>query len=227
VRGAKELEEPLRSFLAPFPEANPLPLVDLRVDDSKRAGQPKLIYASFGTLVNTDIEPFLKVIDGVKALNRSNPNNQFKFLISTGDISYANFQKMIEDKQIEIPSNLLLMPNVPQLDVLKRASLFITHSGQGSTSESIHYGVPMVCIPVMGDQPAVAYRTADELGLGVQLNFDEFDGQAVKEAALTVLNEKSYLERVLLFSQISRKYQGTKEATRITIEYLHSKSKSD
>lgn len=216
----------MKSFLAPFPETNPLPLLDLRVDNSKRAGQARLVYASFGTLVNTDIEPFLKVIDGVKAINSSNPNDQFKFLISTGDISYARFLKMIADKELEIPDNLLLLPKVPQLDVLKRASLFITHSGQGSTSESIHYGVPMVCIPVMGDQPAVAYRTADELGLGVQLDFDEFDGEAVKKAALTVLNDTSYLERVLLFSQISRKYQGTKEATRITIEYLQSKSKS-
>ena len=119
-----------------------------------------------------------------------------------------------------MPQNVLLMPKVPQLDVLKRASLFITHSGQNSTSESIHYGVPMVCIPVFGDQPSVAYRVTDELGLGVRIPYDDLTPQKLHEAAAEVLNDTGYLERVLLYSKISRKYNGTQNATQKVVEYI-------
>ena len=200
-------------------------MVDLKVDESKLNGDLELIYVSLGTVCNTDIEPFLILIKGIKAINKSASKNRFKFLMSVGDTSFSKFQTIIKNKELEIPDNLLIMPRVPQLDVLKRASLYITHSGQGGTSESIHYGVPMVCIPVMGDQPAVAYRVCDELGLGVQLDFDTFDGESLKNAAMKVLDDKSYLERTLLLSQISRKYNGTKEASRLTIEYLQAKQK--
>ncbi len=50
---------------------------------------------------------------------------------------------------------------MPQLEVLKQANLFITHGGMNSSSESLYFGVPMIVIPVMGDQPIVAQRIED------------------------------------------------------------------
>ena len=38
-----------------------------------------------------------------------------------------------------------------------------------SSSESLYFGVPMIVIPVMGDQPIVAQRIED-LKAGIQLN---------------------------------------------------------
>ena len=201
-----------------------MPLVNLKVEDSKLAAAEcaELIYVSLGTVVNREVEPFLRLIDGIKLINKSTSEKRYKFLMSVGDKTHSNIQQLTASNKLELPGNLLVMPRVPQLDILKRASLFITHSGQGGTSEAIHYGVPMVCIPVMTDQPEVAYRVSDELGLGVQLNFDTFDGEAIKNAVLRVTGDKSYLERVLLYSQISRKYNGAKEATRITFEFLQA-----
>ena len=199
----------------------------MRVDEefmSKR--RTKLIYVSFGTIFNEDIKPFLDIIDAFNSLEQSE-SSSFKLLVSTGDKSYAKFQDMIKKGEYKEQNNILLMNKVPQLDVLKRASVFFTHSGQGSTSESIHYGVPMICIPIFGDQPPVAHRVADELGLGIRLDYDNLSASKIKEALIRILDDKSFLERVTLYSQISRKYDGPKIATYYTIQYLQKlKSKN-
>ena len=192
----------------------------MRVDEEFLAKRKtKLIYVAFGTLFNQDIKPYLNVIDAFNSLEQSE-SDQLKLLISTGDKTYAKFQEMIKKGEYKNQDNILLMNKVPQLDVLKRASVFITHSGQGSSSEAMHYGVPMICIPVFGDQPPVAYRAADELGLGIRLDYDKLSASIVKEALLKILNDRSYLERVSLFAQLSRKHNGPQTATKLVIQYL-------
>lgn len=229
MRGKASLNEPLLSFLKPFEPINPLPLVNLRLD---KQNLPKtnemLIYASLGTVFNNDLSMFFKIIDSVKAFNDESASNgvKLKALLSTGDVSYSKFQELIQKKEIVIPENILILDKVPQLDVLKRANIFITHSGQGSTSESVHYGVPMICIPVSADQPGVAYRCCDELGLGVRFNYDDVDTLKLTNAIKEIINDKSYLERSLLYSKISRKYNGPINATNSIINYLQELNKA-
>ena len=94
----------------------------------------------------------------------------------------------------------------------------------GSTSEAVHFGVPMICLPVFGDQPMVAHRIADDLGLGVRLDYDRFTGTQVMEAAVEMLGSRLYLERSLLFSKISHKYNAPVEGARMLIDHLHQDS---
>ena len=49
---------------------------------------------------------------------------------------------------------------VPQLTVLRRASLFVTHGGMNSVNEALYYGVPMIVIPFGLDQPLVGRELA-------------------------------------------------------------------
>ena len=192
----------------------------MRVDEEFMAKRKsKLIYVSFGTLFNEDIKPFLDIIDAFNTLEQSE-SSSFKLLVSTGDKTYAKFQEMIKKGEYKEQENVLIMSYVPQLEVLKRASIFINHSGQNSASESVHFGVPMICIPVYGDQPPVAYRCADELGLGVRIPYDDVSAARVKNAILEVVNDKSYFERAGLFAQISRKYDGPQIASNLILQYL-------
>ena len=57
-----------------------------------------------------------------------------------------------------MPGNPIVVPVAPQLDLLSRAALTITHAGLNTVLESLSYGVPMVAIPVGNDQPGVAAR---------------------------------------------------------------------
>ena len=56
----------------------------------------------------------------------------------------------------QIPSNTIVVRAAPQIDLLKRAALSITHAGLNTALEALAQGVPMVAIPVGFDQPGVA-----------------------------------------------------------------------
>jgi zeaxanthin glucosyltransferase len=59
-----------------------------------------------------------------------------------------------------IPSNTIVVRSAPQIELLKRAALCITHAGLNTVLESLAQGVPMVAIPIGYDQPGVAARIA-------------------------------------------------------------------
>ena len=59
-----------------------------------------------------------------------------------------------------IPSNAIIVNQTPQLEVLKRTSVCITHAALNTVLESLVQGVPQVGIPITVDQPGVATRNA-------------------------------------------------------------------
>uniref|UniRef100_A0A7S1S753 UDP-glycosyltransferases domain-containing protein n=1 Tax=Alexandrium catenella TaxID=2925 RepID=A0A7S1S753_ALECA len=68
------------------------------------------------------------------------------------------------------PSNFRLRKAVPQLEVLRRCSAFITHCGANSMHEALSLSAPMVAVPIFGDQPSNADRLRDE---GVAIAFHQ------------------------------------------------------
>jgi zeaxanthin glucosyltransferase len=106
-----------------------------------------LIYASMGTLQNGLERVFNTVVEAVG--NR--PGTQL--VLSIGPT--------LNPEQIQaLPANAVVVQHAPQLKLLKRSVLCITHAGLNTTLESLTQGVPMVAIPVTNDQPGVASRIA-------------------------------------------------------------------
>jgi MGT family glycosyltransferase len=64
--------------------------------------------------------------------------------------------------------NVRVANYVDQWNVLREASVFITHHGLNSTHEAVFHGVPMVSYPFFGDQQGLAQR-CQELGLALPL----------------------------------------------------------
>ncbi len=97
------------------------------------------------------------------------------------------------------------------------SSLFITHSAMNNTSESIYFGVAMICLPLStaADQPLIAYRVADELGLGFRLNpTKKLDTIHLSKCIVNILNDDdSYKERC-------RKYNGILNSVNLIQESL-------
>ncbi|KOB77761.1 UDP-glycosyltransferase UGT44A2 [Operophtera brumata] len=74
-----------------------------------------------------------------------------------------------EDETMTFDKNKLYISSwLPQVDILGHPNTlaFMSHAGMGGTTESIHYGVPMVAVPIFGDQPANA-AAIEESSLGV------------------------------------------------------------
>ena len=210
VRTFKTLDEKLQSFIDAFEPVNPL-------QTGIASRESHLIFTSLGTVFNKQEGAFVTIIEGLKSLE---DQHKYKMIIACGKIILAKLETRIEKKQLFIPENMILTSFAPQIDILKRASLFITHCGMNSTSEAIHYGVPIVCLPVSADQPRVAYRVADELGLGVRLNLKKLTQASVKDAVKEIMTDSGYQERMLRFSELSRSYNGVTNATKEIFDYV-------
>ena len=61
-------------------------------------------------------------------------------------------------ESFRVPANVVAVTEVPQIDVLKRASLMVTHGGLNSVKEAIYFGVPMIVFPLFFDHPGYAAR---------------------------------------------------------------------
>ena len=58
----------------------------------------------------------------------------------------------------ELPGAPVVVGYAPQLDLVRRSALTISHGGLNTALESLAWGVPMVVLPVAYDQPGVGAR---------------------------------------------------------------------
>jgi MGT family glycosyltransferase len=66
------------------------------------------------------------------------------------------------------PANTLVRASVPQLEVLRRTAVFVTHGGMNSALEGLANGVPLVVVPQQFEQLLIGQAVADR-GAGVVL----------------------------------------------------------
>jgi len=139
-------------------------------------GEP-LIYASMGTMLNGSEQAFRMIVDGA-----SGPDRQL--VLSIG-------QHMDASHIGPMPSNTIVVNHAPQLDVLKKATLCITHTGLNTVLESLAQGVPLVAMPVGNDQPGVAARIA-HTQTGVFTPFTRVTMKSLRAMVDTVLSDPMY-----------------------------------
>jgi UDP:flavonoid glycosyltransferase YjiC (YdhE family) len=102
------------------------------------------------------------------------------------------------DKLNSPGSNLLVVKWAPQLSMLRRAAAMVTHGGINSITECIHFGVPMVIVPGLRDQPG---NTARAVYHGIALTASMKDvtaGELVKlvESAMHSADLRQALARM-------------------------------
>jgi MGT family glycosyltransferase len=119
----------------------------------------------------------------------------------------------------ELPANFEVHRRVNQLDVLSRASLFVTHGGMNSAMESLYYGVPMVVIPQMSEQVATALRV-EELGLGRYLKREDTTVESLRQAVADVSQDATVTERVREMRDAVRSVDGPVVAADAVEQYL-------
>ena len=93
---------------------------------------------------------------------------------------------------------------------------------QGSTNEAIHYGVPVICIPIQCDQPLVAHRL-NELKLGINFNYRTLTSEKLRKSIHQIFDDFSYQERLVKFSEKTRKYNGPKTSANLVENLIKKK----
>jgi MGT family glycosyltransferase len=120
-----------------------------------------------------------------------------------------------------VPDNFLVAPYVPQLAILPRTSVFITHCGMNSTMESLFYGVPMVTVPQQPEQAMTARRVA-EMGLGILLDMETVNATMLHEAVERVAHDPAYYERAEQMQQLIHEAGGYQRAADAIMQFTET-----
>jgi MGT family glycosyltransferase len=116
------------------------------------------------------------------------------------------------------PPNFLLAAYVPQLEVLQRTSVFVTHGGMNSVMEGLYFGVPVVVVPQMREQEVTAERCA-ELGLGVALDNADLTAETLRAAVEYVHHTSPLGEHVRAMQRTMLAAGGYQRAVEVIIHF--------
>jgi MGT family glycosyltransferase len=122
-----------------------------KMPDEFAARDGALIYVSLGSLGSGDV-PLMKSIVATLA------ETPHRYVVSTGP----------QHSEYELADNMVGEEFLPQVSILPQVDLVITHGGNNTTTECLHYGKPMVLLPIFWDQHDNAQRI-NETGFGVRL----------------------------------------------------------
>ncbi|XP_017056401.1 UDP-glucosyltransferase 2 [Drosophila ficusphila] len=102
-------------------------------------------------------------------------------------------------------SNIYFNNWLPQDDILAhpKTKLFITHAGKGGVAEAQYHGVPMLAIPIFGDQQGNA-EIMTKSGFGRWLDIVTLTAEELEESIHEVLENPSYRETIGKFSNLYR-----------------------
>lgn len=124
-----------------------------------------------------------------------------------------------------VPSNIKIYNIVPQLDVLKKSKLLITHGGLGSIKESILSGVPMLVFPVnlTSDQNGNAARVVyHKLGLRGKIRTEST--KSIKRKISKILSDNQYINNIEKMKEIFNSYENKMDATSIIESHIKQKT---
>jgi len=134
-----------------------------------------VVYVSLGTLFNADTNFYRNCYEAFRG------EDYQVILSSPSDPGPA-------------PPNFIVQAHVPQIDVLDRATAFVSHGGMNSVNESLSHGVPMLVIPQMGEQMIIG-RRVEELGAGLYLEKAEVTADKLREGVRCLLADRRFREQ--------------------------------
>jgi zeaxanthin glucosyltransferase len=163
-----------------------------------------------GTAQNDDANLF-------RTVAMAGRKNDAQAVIAIGDL--------LRPEQIApVPKNTIVVNHAPQLELLKTASVCMTHAGFNTVLEALTQGVPQVAIPVTHDQPGVAARIAAHQ-TGVVTALEKLTVSHLATLVNEALNNPIYRDNARKFQQTIAKTNGLSRAADLLEEAFGLKKK--
>ncbi|WP_326820557.1 glycosyltransferase [Streptosporangium sp. NBC_01756] len=153
-----------------------------------------LVYFSLGSLGSADVELMQRVIDVLGT-------TPHRFIVSKGPLH----------EEIKLADNMWGAEFVPQTKIIPMVDLVITHGGNNTTTEALHFGKPMILLPLFWDQYDNAQRI-HELGYGVRLATYTFADAELTGALERLLGDAGLRERLAAAGEEIRRRDGLRKA---------------
>ncbi|KAJ8733177.1 hypothetical protein PYW08_001475 [Mythimna loreyi] len=147
-----------------------------------------VIYISFGTNVDPSLLPPEKIQILIRVFSQ---------------LPYDVLWKWNKDELPGRTENIRISKWLPQSDLLKhpKVKLFITQGGLQSTDEAITAGVPLIGMPMLGDQWFNVERY-EYYKIGVRLDMETMTEENLKNAITTVIGDESYRRNMERFRSL-------------------------
>jgi MGT family glycosyltransferase len=165
-----------------------------------------LVYLSLGSLGSADVELMRRLVD---VLSRS----PHRFIVSKGP----------QHAEYELADNMWGREFLPQPAILPHVDLVITHAGNNTTTESWHYGKPMIALPLFWDQYDNAQRV-DETGSGVRLPTYAFEDEDLLGTVERLLADTALHERLERVSRRVQSAEGRRTAADLIERLAHERA---
>jgi MGT family glycosyltransferase len=157
------------------------------------------IYISLGTVFNNKPEVFRKIMHALDIPD-------YQVIVSAG----GAYKKL---KKRAIAKNAIVYRSVPQISLLNKIDLFISHGGNNSTNEAIASGKPIIVMPVGGEQSDNASRIV-YLGVGKRIDIVKFNERQLLSIVEEIRQIPTFQERALTIMNSLRSTQGVVTASR-------------
>ncbi|XP_036029696.1 UDP-glucuronosyltransferase 1A8 isoform X1 [Onychomys torridus] len=167
--------------------------------------QGKPISKEFEAYVNASGEHGIVVFSLGSMVSEIPEKKAMEIAEALGRIPQTVLWRYTGPRPSNLAKNTILVKWLPQNDLLghPKARAFITHSGSHGIYEGICNGVPMVMMPLFGDQMDNAKRM-ETRGAGITLNVLEMTADDLENALKAVINDKSYKENIMRLSRLHK-----------------------
>jgi MGT family glycosyltransferase len=167
-------------------------------------GRP-LIYSSLGTLQNGR-EPifrcFAEACDGLEV-----------------QLVIAHGGGLSEAQIAALPGKPLAVSYAPQVEVLKRCALTLTHAGLNTILDTLSQGVPAIAVPLTYEQPAIAARLA-WTGAGTVIQPGKLKSEGLRRRIFEALQSQGQRAAAQRLASAMREAGGTRRAADLVIGAL-------
>jgi len=157
---------------------------------------PPLVYLSLGSLGGADVDLMRRLVEECS-------RTPYRFLVSKGP----------RHQELELADNMWGAEMLPQTRVLEAVEAVVTHGGNNTITEAVHFGLPAVVLPLFWDQHDNAQRVAEK-GFGVRLHAYRFAPGELGRAIGQVLGDGALRQRVAAAGEAVRRRDGLGRAVR-------------
>ncbi|MDT9722443.1 glycosyltransferase [Paenibacillus sp. ClWae2A] len=178
-----------------------------RLEDDK-----PIIYCSLGTMSNRyeeSISFFRTVIEAFRQ------RKGWKLVMNIGNIQDIKCLG-------EIPENVIIGNKIPQLSIIRRSALVLSHGGFGTIKECIALSVPMVIFPCIYDQPGNAARV-EYHQIGECYGISHVDSKMLIEIIQRMLASKVYKDNIVLMKERINAYDYLDNGVGLISEIINTK----
>lgn len=166
------------------------------------------IYVSLGTVFNNKPDVFLKIM-------RALDTPDYQVIVSAG----GAYQTL---KNSATPSNAIIFKSVPQVGLLPKIDLFISHGGNNSINEALSSGKPIIVMPIGGEQADNASRIT-YLGVGKRVDMSHFSEKQLLDTVEEICKTPKFRENALTIMNGLKSTQGVVTASRCIAWVAHKK----